>query len=354
MEAKQAASVTAVPFGTVGASGRVCPDGVNGALGATLADSVVTRKFKAKESELETALNFMVIDSPEKWPAAKSFVNDLTLPVGKTRLKMAVTSLSYLQWESVEMSFPMPSRGPGESLADFEARQEVVKNRRRVTVLEVSTGKTVPGSTLDEKAAWISRLGTGEMQAAYVNIVDNFSGIHEGDLIKGYRDMIEAGDMEDCTTVELNTMDDWMAASQVGSVYRTQRSFENYILEFPLKQINDEAKGRIDQACKEPLPPGKPGLDPKTKLPSQSHMEYDWEEPRYLEAVRAQNRLRLIMLFEAVLPFALPGNSNEEKFNWLGSRMMGDIHKLRTHIEQNLLNYQSRLNFFSTAYAPLS
>lgn len=331
---------------TTGSAGPSGPEGPVGQL--------VARTFKSADSALETTLNFLVIDSPEKWKPATSFSNKLTLTVGKTRLSMPIRPLSYLQWESVELSFPMPSRMQSESAQDFEVRTNHVKNLRRVTVIELSTGKQIPGKSMDDKIAWVSRLGTGEMQSVFVNILDNYSGVSEGELIAGYRDTIEAGDMQECVAVELDTMEDWMSASQVGSTYRTQRSFENYIIEFPLRQITDEAKARIDQSCKEPLPPGKPGLDPRTQLPSQAHMQYDWEEPRYLEALRATNRLKTVLLFEAVLPFPIPGSKNEEKFEWLGARLMGDVHKLRTHIENNLLNYQSRLHFFSNAYAPQS
>jgi len=304
-------------------------------------------KRRYKDGDTDVIFDFLVIDKPELWKPASEFTSKHVLNFGDRKIALNVKSLSYKQWEGVELGYPLPEiTSPMSAQETYELR-EPIRRKRYVNVLELSTGMLIPGSTLEEKVEWLMGFGAGHARAAYTDIVDHFSNTENGSLMDRYYDLISKPAVQEVATA--SSFEDLLAASQTGSFFRMQRPFEDYIIEIPLRHLSDSQKNEIDSQCKEPLPPGKPGKNPTTGKPDAAFMEYNRNDARYLESLKAVNRLKLVLQFDAILPFKIPGSGFAEKWEWLSSRMIGDVVKLQEHINEKILNYQSALRSFSIA-----
>jgi hypothetical protein len=303
------------------------------------------RTFKVNDSEV--SFDFLRIEKPEDWKPASEFKTSIRLTMGSGRaVKLAVRALSYQEWVDIEYRNPMPEL-TGDMKPDDEdylAKQAVAKSNRQIAVFELSTGKPVPGNSIAEKSEWLMQLGTSESKALYEQILEHCSGVNEGDQVLTMTAI--SGMEEHMNVMEASSLEDLLTASQAGTTFRFQRPFEKYICEFALKQFTEKRKQEIDAACKDPMPPSKPGKDPTTGLPSSSATPiYNWNDIRYLEALSSINKVRVVMRCESILPFAIPGADLNEKYKWIGQRLLGDVIKLQSYVENELLSYRRRLLF---------
>lgn len=316
-----------------------------------------TRKIIA--NGITQSFYFLVIDKPEKWERADSFHHVCTLrpPGSSIVLEIPVRGLSYMEWEEIEMAHPMPEFNneveqlvSKERQAEMERLKSDVVAKRRVKVFEVSTGKVIPGKDLEEKTEWLKRLGTGNADALFAEILDKHSNTANGkgpSSLDNYQQAFETSDTPLLTVSKFESFLDLMSLNTAQMFFRMQRQFDNFIIEFPLKHLSDSKREEIDNQVKEPIPDSKPGKNPMTGKPDQNYPIYAWNDPRYRESMRLYIRARTTMLFEAILPFTIPGDSRDDRYKWIGSHLMGDVVRMKDFIEEDVLNYRSRFNFFT-------
>lgn len=303
-----------------------------------------TRKFSTGENEAEFSI--FRIEKASDWKPAIDYRMPLQIKLDHgRRLQMMATAISLSQWTEVEYKNPIPEETEADKANKdaFQKKLDSVTMNRRVLILELSTGKKIPGTTIEEKRQWLEQLGASELDAMYNQLLEHCSGMGIGDELATY--MMFADRPENSKIVAADSFEDWMTASQTGTTFRFQRPSEYFICEIGLKQLSREAKDKIADAAKEPMPPGKPGKNPTTGIPDPNFMEYNWNDLRYLEALRSVQKMRMVMQLETVLPFPIPGSDLNEKFKWIGDRAMGDVIKLTRYIDNELNDYRRRLSF---------
>jgi hypothetical protein len=145
----------------------------------------------------------------------------------------------------------------------------------------------------------------------------------------------------------MNSFSDLLSVAQSGSTFRMSRPGEDYIIEIPLKQLSEKVKSQIDEQTPDPIPPSKPGKNPASGKVDAAYPEYAWNDPGYKRKKRANDRKKDILRLEAILPFSIPGTTIEEKYSWIGDRLLGDVLKLRNFVDGEVVNYRKRFNFFT-------
>jgi hypothetical protein len=311
--------------------------------------------------EMERKFEFLVIDKAEKWEEAEVFQSpcQIRIPGTNQLVQLQLRGLSYQQWDQIERKFPRPrpvdlskpnqsAQNREELQATFEQREHQMKLNRRCEIFELALGKPIPGGSKEEKIAWLNQMGSGDMEALFDRIADHQSNMSDGPVLALYLQQAIEKSME---VVEVDSLETWSTLSAAGTFFRMQRPFEDYIIEFPLKQLTEETKRNIATATKDPVPPSKPGRNPVTRQPDPSIPEYNFDDPAYLRAMHSTAQKRLLLHLEAVLPFEIPGLRQEDRFEWIGKRLLGDVVRLRNFIEDELIEYRNRLNFFSNAFA---
>lgn len=295
--------------------------------------------------------DFLVVDKPEKWEEATTFRQSLKLgfPGTPRILKIPVRGLSYSEWLDIETKYTMPIQSAMQDMnevqkQEYQDKQKSVENYRSIAVFEKATGKEIPGGSLEEKVAWLSHLGSGDSEIVFSRILEHFSNMQEGTLLTDYLDAIRSKDNQE--VFEFNDFDDWIKASEIGYRFQMQRPFESYFVEIQLKKLDDQTKKEIGDQTKDPLPPSKPGKNPTTGMPDPAFPIYNWDDSRYRNQVKANSQRRLILLLNAVMPFEIPGKDEAAQLEWVGKRLLGDVVRLRSFLEENVINYRGRVNFF--------
>jgi len=309
-----------------------------------------TRVLQAADGEHE--FEFLVIDKPEKWEPAKNFQFQHEIRVkGTSRvLSLPLRGISYREWNDIENQHPIPEWNqatpePPNGDPEFRERKEKAVGSRQVVLLETVTGFKVPGEKIEEKVHWLDRLGSGEADSLFYQILEHNSNMADGSSVDNYRHLISTEKVNLKTHV-ISGFDDLLSASLSGGVFNMQRPFENYLIEFPLRQFPQSKKKEIEDQCRDPLPPQKPGKNPTTGQVDPMFPVYNWEDPRFQEAQRNTNRRRMILTLDAILPFEIPGDSIDAKYEWLGARLLGDVHRLWKNIQQEVVSYRNRFDFF--------
>lgn len=301
---------------------------------------------------VETEYKFLVIRSAKDWLPATDFKarTELQYPGLNKRLTITANGISFFQYDSAEAKYRLPPKPDNfDSLSPSEKEaKELVRNKiiwkKRFELFEISTGKSIPGNTPDEKIAYMNKLGAGEAEAFFDRLLTYHSAIEEGTLLQRYISQLS----ESIEQIEMDSFDDWMKLSQVGSVFRMQRPFEDHIIEIQLKQLTEEARIEIEENTKDPIPPSKPGIHPVTKKVDAAFTAFNYEDQKYIEQKRAIEHKRIKMYFQAVLPFEIPGDTEGNKWKWISDRLIGDVIKLRNFIEGQVSDYRSKIPFFSS------
>ena len=314
-----------------------------------------TREIEADGQK--TQFNFLVIDKPEKWaPASESITTFKFQQAGSSRaVNIPLRGISWMEWEEIEMKFPLPEpeedTNPNQITnkdkdKEFNRLTDLATNKRRASLFELSTGKSLPGETIDEKVASLKKMVAGSAASLFAFIMDESSNLREfdGTLLRMYKDGIKNNSK--ITEVEFTGFSDFFATASIGSFFQMQRPSDEFIVEFPLKNISDEEKQKIEESVTDPVPQSRPGKNPITGKPDPNFPIFATQEPRYREAMRAAARQRLVMKLEAVLPFKIPGANFEERYKWVGARLLGDVFKLSEFITKEVMNYGGRISFF--------
>lgn len=300
---------------------------------------------ETKFGEFSKHYKVLVIDNQEKWDDANSFLFECLLPFPgqKKKLKIPITGISYGQYEDIENRHRIPDRpeagAPEMSIQRYEKEKSIALQHRKIEIFELCTGKAIPGATQDAKSQWLDQLSSGDTEIFFERLVNEFFNLESGQMVRDYEQD------QDIETVDFTSFDDWSKLSNTGSFFRMHRQHEDYICEFPLKKLSEDRKKEIELACKDPQPPSKPGKNPATGRIDPSFPEYNYNDARFLAALKVNNQKRMVMIFDELLPFTIPGSTTEEKNRWISKKLVGDVIQLRAFIEGNIMDYRARLNF---------
>lgn len=313
-------------------------------------DGFETRKFKTRDQS-ECEFKFLVVDRPERWPEATHFHSVYEMPLlGNTKkIHFHLTGVSLAEWDKMEVEHDIPDwNGDGKPDDDFLAKRQQVVNEKMAHVFEISIGKKLPGSTWAEKADVLKKLNPGEVEALYHYVQNVACNYRDGRILANFAalsaDRVEtAEDM-----IEFTDYAEWAKVTESAYFFRMQRAFEDYILEFPLKNMGSDTRSQIEIETRDPDPPKKPKRDPRTERLVPGETVPDLNDPHWRARCRVVAQKRAVLYFNACLPFTLPGSNHLEQYEWLSKRLMGDVVRLKSFIEEELCGYASRYSFFTS------
>lgn len=319
------------------------------------------------EKELGVEIHEFVIDNqpikykilnitkPEQWQDAKQFTlfHNSTNPGMDETLVWELKGISYQDVQNLNelMEEPVFEERQECSLSEqlalkkhFESERAKWESIRKITLLELATGYTVPGESIEGKIEWLDSRDGGETEALNQYISDICTGLAEG---KEHQIMKQIAAFSATQIKKASSFNDWVASSETQAIFRTCRPFQDYVIQIKLKGISNSRKKQIDSECITPAPPKVMGIDPSTQRPSPRFMKDNPRDPEYIKVVNAINTKWLILILEECLPFAIPGDSIEDKKNWISERLAGDILKLSYFVKSELCGVLSRYNFFT-------
>lgn len=314
-----------------------------------------TEKRKITTANVENEYEFLVIQKPEDWQEANAFKGRYELDLGVKKWNVALSGISYLEWEQQEEMYPYPEKPeaenfgekiPREVLEKHEALVESIRQKRKVFLFQATMGMQVPGKDMEEKVQWLDNRGYDAVESFYAYLEMQMTALADNPLLEAYNTDSSQSIATECT--ELKSLDDWDVADKTHAIFRICRNFDNYITEFNLRRIPHELKAKIDRETMTPDPPQKPGRNPMTKKFDPNFFEPNTKDPRWLQTCTAMRHKKTVMLLEATLPFQIPGSDYKEKHTWISKRLIGDVHKLQQFITNELLGYRRQLDFFTS------
>lgn len=306
------------------------------------------RAYTSKDN-VETSFKFLVIDSPDKWLKAEAIQGNFDMPLlgmGRT-MRFPLRGISMKEWTDIEVQHKIPewTEEKKKPTDEFLAQRELVISAKRANVIELSSGKKIPGDDYMAKAVTLQKMNSGEVQSLYLYIQDVICANEDGSLMQQFRQVI--ADRAKQNVTEFTSFEDWQRASEFGYMFRMQRPTDDYILEFPLKNISAEAKLAIEMETRDPDPPMVPYRDPISNRFVPNQMVPDTNDMNWQSRCRAVGQKRLVMFLNACLPFQIPGENQMKQYEWVSGRLLGDVLRLQQFIENELCGYRSRFDFFT-------
>lgn len=317
--------------------------------GKEVKDNKEHRRLKMKNGNDQT-FDFLVVDTAEKWQPANEFYSMYDMPLVGTskKIRFHLQGISLAAWEEMEQDHKLPEwESDGTPDVEFEQRREQILSEKFSHVFELALGKKLPGESYAEKATYLRQLNPGEVQALFLFVQNTACNYRNGELIDTYMRAVLSRMDAESDLVEFSGFEEWKVATEACYVFRMHRPFEDYLIEFPLKNISSEDRSRIEAECRDPEPPRKPKRDSKTKRIIAGETEPDFMDDHWLKKCRAVNQKKLVMYLDACLPFQLPGENQLKQYEWVSQRLMGDVVRLKEFIEQELCGYASRYSFFT-------
>lgn len=324
---------------------------------ATLPPQSTVNKSDLIERAIETeddrkcTFQFLTIDSAEKWKEASEFRTVFEMPIlGSDRtMQFNVRGLSLADCEVIETQHRISDwKGEGNPPPAFEESRQQVIFEKMVHVFEEACEIKFPGETWGEKANAVRKLNPGEIEALYQFIFNKASNGADGPLLGQYDLLSSFRKNKSKATAVFTDFSQWEAATRTGYFFRMQRPLENFIIEFPLKNISSADRAMIESETRTPDAPKMPRRGPDKK-PIPGEMIPDLEDEGWLRACRAVGQKRTAMYLNACLTFQIPGANLQAQYEWLSKRLLGDVTRLRDFIEEDLIGYRSRFDFFTNS-----
>jgi len=294
---------------------------------------IVEKEFK------DTKFKIIIVDSPEKWSDANNLLFEQSVDFSINRkMLFKFRGIPYSVWNYAMMNYKI--------LDDTEQNKEpnrVALLSRKIHLLEHATGVKFNGNTIDEKIANYEQKPIKFVDQLNSLINDIVCGVSDGPLMLAYKKELEKAP----STIEnFGSFDELDSINQSEFELYIQRPFQNHILVFPIKAISNSEKQAIENQIPRPTPPLKPRRDSAGRIDYTSSPEPDINDPGYLAKLRIAAEKRITLYLDACLPFNIPGNAFTEKSEWIGKKLVGDVHKLHRFIEDNVINYTGGYSFF--------
>jgi hypothetical protein len=297
----------------------------------------------------EKRFKFLVVDSAKKWHEANSLssVFELKQPGSDQGIKIPFSGISMKQWEEVEVKYPIPEWTSEEEkkTQSFMDREKLATDNKMIALFEISSGKEIPGSNMEEKRSFVELRSPGDSDALFLYVTEVMCNLTSGRIMDDWN-LYSSLSETTLEVTELSGWDDWKPASETKHFFRFQRPFQDYIVEIPMTSISSADKAMIESTCSTPEPPNGPKKFPNGKF-DMSGMEPNYNDPSWQQAARSVAQKRAVKLFEACLPFEIPGDTDKDKYNWIALRMPGDVSNTRRFIEEEVAGYKSRYDFFT-------
>ena len=308
------------------------------------------REIHTKDGQ-KYSYKFLVIDSPDKWLPASSYSCDYIMqsPGSSDGLRFKFQGVSFQQLEDIEWVHEEPDLPPASDRSQEQEQQyRVWLMTKRANLFEVSSGKKIPGEDYYAKARFLlSKFNDADVEAMHKFIQSSAAALGDGILMQRYYDLaLERSNQGQNKVVEFKDMGDWEEFCKASYSFLMQRPADDYIIEFPLKNLTAEQKISIEFETKEPPAPQMPSRDPATRKFIPGKMEPDFKNPGWRAKCREIAHKRTAILIESCLMFEIPGTNISEKYNWISQRTCGDVYRLKTFIEDEVCNYHSRLKSF--------
>lgn len=296
--------------------------------------------------------SFLVVDQAEKWEAADAFLHsfELQIPTTNKRVIIPCHGISYAQFMSVLIRFPMPTwQGEGEIPPHIKAVRDDISIQRRIAWLELATGKEIPGKTVEAKRDYFNKSNSANLDAfSYFIKRELCNADYRGPFLVNYEELVSRFPQENVVTVD--SFEDFLAESNdVTYHFRMNRFGQTHIIEFPLKGLSAERREEIEKAVVDPTPPLIPKRHMVTNKPIPGQTEQNLDDPGYLSAMHRASSRRTILYLNACLPFRIPGETEDQQIEWLGKRLMGDVQQINEFINDKIFGIEGRYNFFFSA-----
>jgi hypothetical protein len=309
------------------------------------------RTIKSPEGR-EYAFDFLVIDSVEKWLIAEETKGEFHLPLNDGRvMRLRMSGINLRDWNEIEEKYVLPEREGNEDEATFKRKHDSVQILKELAILEKAIGQKIPGETDDDRLTFMANKNEADLESMFNFITNSLCAMTDGSMVDSYETVSRVAKQE---VVEFAGFDDWQAASETRHVFRMQRPGDEFIIEFPFRGIDMKTRQRIDEQTKMPDAPQIPMRDPVTKKLIQGQMTSNLKDPVWRKQCRSVNQKRIVLYFEACLPFEIPGANEYEKYDWISRRLLGDVVRAKTFIEQQILDYTGRYDFFTGGHGLLS
>ena len=310
-------------------------------------DTIIERRI-SDSFGTEVPYKFLVLDSTDKWPVAGNFSSHYDMPVlgSNSSIRFNLTGISLKEWESIEADNVIPAQQEGQDDKEYESERDSVVLKKEVAIFEKAIGQSIPGKKAEEKIDWLKQRNPGEIEALFRYIQNDLCNMRNGSMIDSYNLALEHGKANEKEIRDFSNFEDWQTATTSQYTFRMQRPYEDYIIEVPLRGLSQELKKDIDAQTKDPEPPKMPHRDPKTNRFDPMDMRPNFSDPAWLRSSRAVNQKRTAMYMDACLMFDIPGSNWQEKYNWLADRLTGDVINIKNFIENDLVGFRSRYDFF--------
>jgi hypothetical protein len=293
--------------------------------------------FEEREFSNGDTYKVLVIDSPDKWSCADDLKFTDVIQRGSQNVRINLQCIPFSTNVYVNDFYPIPNESDFVNKSEYVIESEKIKLIRKAIFIETALGISLKGSSIEEKASSLSLFPANYIDRLSDIISNKAASLHDGVLAQAYKKSEESG-----AKIKDIKNEDIFDFSECPFVhFRTARPFEDYLIEFPLKQLTTEDRSRIESDNVIPDPPNRPGrgFDTKNSVP--------WpEEPGYKARIGKMAIKKTIDFLQACLPFEIPGNNVHEKHNWIGKRPAGDVLKLKLFIQMELVDYSWAVNFF--------
>lgn len=297
-----------------------------------------------------TTFRFLVVDDPQKWEEAAALFCNYDMPVVGTYppevMRFPLSGISMKVWEATEIANPVPEwdGADGDVTKDFKKEQDRIAREKNVEIFERSLGKKIPGVNAAEKVRWLNDRSPGEADALLLFVTNQACNLQDGQQMMSYN--LLSRTCEQVVTM-IDDFEKWTKAVESKYVFRMQRPFQDYILEFPMRGIDETRRLEIEEETKRPHPPIVPKRDSKGRF-DPTQMVPDYNDHTWLQQSRAVTQKRTVMFFESCLTFSIPGIDVKQKYDWISKRLVGDVVRVRRFIEDSLLSYKARYDVFTT------
>lgn len=311
------------------------------------ADEFETRTFRTKVGE--NVYSILVIDDAEKWQKAIDIKAEYGMKVSDDHeMTFDLSGISLAQWEEVEEQHVIPEErqnATDEAKAEIKQAGDKAELAKKVKFFEIATGSKIPGETFEDKNIFLAERCVGHLEALYEYVTTSLVNLADGYLIREYLQATIEDDSKK-TSVKFTGFESWKKASETRITFLMNRPFDRYIIEFPLKGISEIQKREIEEQTPQPKPPMLPARTKSGRGFDPNNLEPNFNDPSWRNASRASMQKKTALLFDACLPFEIPGDNLKEKYDWIATHLVGDVIRIKNFIENNVLSSAGSIDFF--------
>jgi hypothetical protein len=201
----------------------------------------------------------LVLDSPDKWEEAVNVKFSRDIQIDSKKIKLNLRCVPYGAYKYISENFEVPEEYSEEE-DDSQQKSDssdLIILKRKVLFFEAATGSPIAGKDLDEKAVNLAKRPIAIVDKIF-DIINHWAcAVIDDDSTEEFN----AVRNKESTVVECNNIDDvFDSGSNVSDrVFTFTRPFQDFIIQVPLKSISSERRSQIENECKIPPPPRRPG-----------------------------------------------------------------------------------------------